>query len=156
MADITPLANHLLRGAVVQVCHQNISSRKKTEIHQNPPNCKFGRKQYVQLKSARSAGRGMICCFPGEYANQSPKALFGCRLTGDAPQKNHVLCRDYFLSHWFRPLSWTNQYFLEYHKGFVATAQVRSIVPGSWKDIHLLGSNNSIFSLHSSCEWFPL
>ena len=71
-----------------------------------------------------SIGREGICCVPGKYANQSPKALLWLSAYRGCTTKNHVLCRDYFLSHWFRPLSWTNQYFWEYHKGFVATAQV--------------------------------
>ena len=113
MADVTPLANHILRGAVVQVCH-NISSRKSW-LHQNPPNVKVRAKTICPTQTCSIGWEG-ICCVPGKYANQSPKALFGCRLTGDAARKTTSYGRDYFLSHWFRPLSWTNQYFLEYHK----------------------------------------
>ena len=51
----------------------------------------------------------MICWFSGEYANQSPVWL---PLQG--MQHYHVLCRDFFLA---------NPY-MEYHKSFIATAQV--------------------------------
>ena len=109
MADATPLANHVLRGAVVQVCHQNISSRKKM-ITSEPTKLQVRAKTICPTQTC-SIGREGICCFPGKYA--PIKALKPCLVvfTGDAPLY-HVLCRDYFLSHWFRLLSWTNQYFV--------------------------------------------
>ena len=88
-------------------CRPSMSSKhilQKIMITSDPTKLQVRAKTICPTQKCSIGWEG-ICCVPGKYANQSPKALLWLSAYRGCTTTTHVLCRDYFLSHCFRPLS---------------------------------------------------